>query len=107
MSRLVVLGLCAVMAGGCLTVGDCERRVRAARRDALRDAEACRFEPEALDHADCITDRTPLLAYYGTWCSTADATCIRDDSRAQAICFGRPTDTGPAPTSTRTAWPTP
>lgn len=99
--------LLVALAAGCLTAGDCERRVRAARRDALRDAAACSFDPDGLDHADCVTDRTPLLAYYGTWCATAAPTCLRDDPTAAAVCTGRPTDTGPAPTSARIAWPTP
>lgn len=88
-SSLLFLLACA-----CSTPADCERRMEAARRDAVRDAEACRFEPDGVPLERCGTnDFRPRNNWLSVWCGLADLSCIRGIPAAEVACFGGP-DTG-------------
>ncbi len=92
--RRLVLVTLLVGATACQTATDCKRKVQSARRDAVRDADACRYEPEGLVQDQCsVGDDQPRNAWLAVWCGRATLTCIRSNAQAEAACFGGP-DTG-------------
>lgn len=91
MNRRLTLSL--VLASACVPEAECERRIDAAHRDALRDAALCAYDPDGLDEPECENlDRRPLRTYQAVYCATADRTCIQDDAVAETACFGEPDD---------------
>lgn len=79
---------------GCITAQTCERRMEAARRDAVRDADACRFELDEVAEPECQrNDFRPRNNWLSVWCGRATLSCIRSIEAAEAACFGGP-DTG-------------
>ena len=92
------IALFAALAPACFSEAECQRRIDAAHRDALRDAETCAWDPDGLLEPECASlDRRPLNTYYGVYCATAELSCIRDAPEVDGICFGTPesSDTDP------------
>lgn len=101
--RVASWAMLGTLLAGCMSEAECQRRIRASEREALRDAPNCAFRADSLPDATCETDRRPLLTYYGVFCSSAPLDCLQDDVRLRRICFGSPADTfdtAPPDTST-------
>ena len=85
----VLLFATLVISGGCVTETECLERAGDATLLAIEDAKACTWQPEVVPEPDCSrTDLRPLLAYYASWCGTADPGCIASDTDADEVCFG-------------------
>lgn len=87
----ILAGLVTV---GCGTRAACDNKVEAARRDGVRDADACRFTLTELPEPECAgADFQPRNAWLAVFCGRATLSCIRSIPAAEAACFGGP-DTG-------------
>jgi uncharacterized lipoprotein NlpE involved in copper resistance len=87
-TRLLLLTLL-----GCSNQQQCELDRADAVDAAIEDALACDYRADAYEPRDCFRfDERVVRTYIGTFCATAELSCIEADDAIVEACFGRPLD---------------